>query len=187
MCGKNKAIFLDRDGTINVDKQYLYKVEDFAFLPGVVDGLKKLQNEGYLLIVITNQSGIGRGYYTEENFHVLNQFMIDVLEQEGVYITDVFYCPHLPDAKIEEYRVDCDCRKPKLGMFYEAAEKWDVDFSKSWAIGDKYRDIAICDKTECRGILLMADGLYDINKFHHTIVQDFKGAVDIILMEDEND
>ncbi len=154
MSEKNKAIFLDRDGTINVEKNYLYKTEEFEFLPGVVEGLKRLQESGYLLIVITNQSGIARGYYTEEDFHVLNQFMIDVLEREGVHITDVFYCPHLPDAKIEKYRVDCNCRKPKLGMFYEAVRKWNIELEHSWAIGDKERDLAICHESGCKGIIV---------------------------------
>ena len=87
----NKAIFLDRDGTINVEKHYLYKKEDFEFLPGVVDALKKLQQAGFILIVITNQSGIGRGYYTEADFQILNSWMMDTLKKYGVFITDVYY------------------------------------------------------------------------------------------------
>ena len=150
----NKAIFLDRDGTINVEKNYLYKVEDFEFLPGVVEALMKLQNTGYLLIVITNQSGIGRGYYSEKDFQKLNDWMINTLREKGVIITDVYYCPHLPDAKIKKYRKDCECRKPKLGMYMQAAKDHDIDLSKSFAIGDKIRDCSICDNTGCRGFLI---------------------------------
>lgn len=151
----NKAVFLDRDGTINVDKHYLYKLNDFEFLPGVVEGLKLLQEAGYLLIVITNQSGIARGFYTEEDCKELNNHMKELLEEDNIHITDVFYCPHLPNAAVEKYRVNCECRKPKLGLFYEAARKWNIDFNRSWAIGDKERDCAICDITGCKGIILV--------------------------------
>lgn len=151
---KNKAVFLDRDGTINVEKHYLYKIEDFEFLPGVIEGLRSLQKAGYLLIVITNQSGIGRGYYTEADFHRLNDWMVEELKAHGVDITAVYYCPHLPDALIPEYRKECECRKPKLGMYYQAAEEWNIDFAQSIAIGDNLRDCEICRVEGCRGFLI---------------------------------
>lgn len=151
---KAKAAFLDRDGTINVDKHYLYRIEDFEFLPGVIDGLRSLQEAGYLLIVVTNQSGIGRGYYTEADFHRLNDWMVGELKAHGVDITAVYYCPHLPDAAVEEYRMECECRKPKLGMYYQAAEEWNIDFAQSIAIGDNLRDCEICRVEGCRGFLI---------------------------------
>ena len=150
----NKAIFLDRDGTINVEKHYLYRVEDFEFLPGVVDALRELQRAGYLLIIITNQSGIARGYYTEKDFQTLNDWMVARLKEQGVMIADVYYCPHLPDAVIEIYRKDCECRKPQLGMFRQAVVDHDIDLSQSYAIGDKIRDCAICETTACSGFLI---------------------------------
>lgn len=150
----NKAVFLDRDGTINVEKHYLHKIEDFDFLPGVIEGLKLLQDAGYFLIVITNQSGIGRGYYTEDDFLKLNDWMTEILKENGIKISKVYYCPHLPDAKIEKYRVECECRKPKLGMYEAAIKEFDIDLNHSWAIGDKIRDLAICEKTGCRGFLV---------------------------------
>lgn len=150
----NKAIFLDRDGTINVEKNYLYKIDDFEFLPGVVEALKKLQDAGYLLIIITNQSGIGRGYYTEKDFKKLNVWMVSTLKEMGVIINAVYYCPHLPDARIKEYRIDCECRKPKLGMYYQAIKDYDLDLSHCYAIGDKIRDCAICEDSECKGFLV---------------------------------
>lgn len=150
----NKAIFLDRDGTINVEKNYLYKIEDFEFLPGVIEALKKLQDAGYLLIIISNQSGIGRGYYTEKDFKKLNDWMILTLKEQGVTINAVYYCPHLPDAKILKYRKDCNCRKPKLGLYNQAIKEYDLDLSQCYAIGDKIRDCAICEATDCKGFLV---------------------------------
>ncbi|WP_455667723.1 D-glycero-beta-D-manno-heptose 1,7-bisphosphate 7-phosphatase [Phocaeicola sp.] len=149
-----KAVFLDRDGTINVEKHYLHNIEDFEFLPGAIEGLKILQEAGYILIIVTNQSGIGRGYYTEEEFKKLNRWMLDSLEAQGVKIAKVYYCPHLPDAKIKEYCRDCECRKPKLGMYKQAIEELDVVVNASYAIGDKIRDCAICEQTECKGFLI---------------------------------
>lgn len=149
-----RAVFLDRDGTINVEKHYLHKIEDFEFIPGVIEGLKLLQEAGYLLVIVTNQSGIGRGYYTESDFHKLNDWMIAELKSKGVQITKVYYCPHLPDAKIDEYRIECGCRKPKLGMYEEAVKELDIDLSRSVVIGDKIRDCAICEKSECKGFLI---------------------------------
>ena len=150
----NKAIFLDRDGTINVEKHYLYKKEDFEFLPGVINALKKLQQAGYKLIIITNQSGIARGYYSEKDFHILNDWMLTQLKQQGVIIAQVYYCPHLPNADVEAYRKDCYCRKPKLGLFQRAINDYHIQLSKSYAIGDKIRDCAICENTACKGFLL---------------------------------
>ncbi len=152
--GMNKAVFLDRDGTINVEKHYLYKIEDFEFLPGAIDGLKMLQDLGYMLIVITNQSGIARGYYTERDFWNLNCWMIATLKKNGIVINGVYYCPHLPDAVIEEYKVVCNCRKPAIGLYERAVEDFKIDMGSSWAVGDMMRDCSICDRVGCRGILV---------------------------------
>lgn len=152
MC--NKAIFLDRDGTINVEKHYLYKVEEFEFLPDVIEGLRILQNAGFLLFVLTNQSGIARGYYTEEDYHTVNNWMVDKLRNRGIRISKVYYCPHLPDATIVRFKQDCDCRKPKLGMFNQAIKDFDLDIGQCYAIGDKLRDCEICLHTSCKGFLI---------------------------------
>ena len=150
----NKAIFLDRDGTINVEKNYLYRIQDFEFLPGVIDALKEIQRAGFLIIVVTNQSGIARGYYTEQDFKRLNDWMVTTLKNEGVTINDVYFCPHLADAEVEAYRKDCDCRKPKLGMYMQAVSDHNIDLSQSYAIGDKIRDCVICKTTKCKGYLI---------------------------------
>lgn len=142
----NKVIFLDRDGTINVDENYVYKIEDWKFIDGAIEGLQILQNLGYKLIVITNQSGIARGYYTEEDAHKIFDYMIEELKKVGVTIEKVYYCPHMGN--------ECNCRKPKLGLFYQAQKDYDIDFSKSYAIGDKLRDLTICEKENVKGYLL---------------------------------
>lgn len=155
----NKAIFLDRDGTVNIEKHYLYKIEDFEFIPGAVDAMRVLQNAGYKLIIITNQSGIGRGYYTERDFEILNNWMLEELVKLGVRINKVYYCPHHPNAKIEMYRKKCNCRKPALGLFFQAVKEFDLDLSKCFSVGDKARDCKICEQTECRGFLIENNGL----------------------------
>ena len=184
----NKAVFLDRDGTINVEKNYLYKIEDFEFLPGVIDGLKLLQEAGFLLIIITNQSGIARGYYNEEDFDRLNHWMLEQLKNAGVIISRVYYCPHLPDAPVEMYRKDCDCRKPKLGMFDQAIRDYNIDISLSYAIGDKLRDCAVCENTSCKGFLVgnseKEDIIQDVikNKYNNiTHVNTFYDCVQEIM------
>lgn len=160
----NKVVFLDRDGTINVDKDYLYKVEDFEYLPGVVDGLKYLQSLGYLLIIITNQSGIGRGYYSEEDYYVLDKWLKEDLKKRGVIIAGSYFCPHLPDAIVERYRCTCDCRKPGTKLFWKAQADFDIDMNSSIAIGDKLRDLTICEETDMNGVLL-SDGIQCADKY----------------------
>ncbi len=151
---QKKAIFLDRDGTINIEKDYLFKITDFEFIPGVIPALKLIQKAGYFIIVITNQSGIARGYYTENDFQILNNWMLQRLKSFGIDVAAVYYCPHHPAAPIEKYRVDCDCRKPKLGMFEKAVKDFDLDLKECIAIGDKIRDCEICKLTACRGYLI---------------------------------
>lgn len=150
----NKAVFLDRDGTINVEKHYLYRIEDFVFISGAVDGMKLLQDAGYKLILITNQSGIARGYYREEDFWYLTSHMRRLLCEQGVSFARIAFCPHHPEAKVERYRIDCACRKPGLKLFLEAVRDFDIDLSQSFAIGDKLRDCALCAETLCRGYLV---------------------------------
>ena len=150
----NKAVFLDRDGTINVEKNYLYRIDDFEFLPRALEGMKLLYNAGYLLIVITNQSGIARGFYTEKDYEKLTDHMRQECADFGVKLTDVLYCPHLKGATVPEYDCECECRKPATGLFKQAVEKYDMDLSESYAIGDKMRDLTICIDTGCRGYLI---------------------------------
>ena len=130
----DKVIFLDRDGVINIEKNYLYKIEDFEFIDGVFNALGYLQNLGYKLIIITNQSGIGRGYYSKEQYDILTQWLKKEFLENHIFISEIYCCPHAPDDK-------CDCRKPKIGMINQASNIIDIDYANSWVIGDKSSDI----------------------------------------------
>ena len=131
-----KVLFLDRDGVINVEKDYLYKIEDFEFIDGIIDLCAFYQDNGYKIIVVTNQSGIARGYYTEEDFVRLTTWMIKEFFKQGISISKVYHCPHHPSIS-----GNCECRKPNPGMLFEAGKDFMIDFSKSIIIGDKERDI----------------------------------------------
>ena len=130
----NKAVFFDRDGVINVDTGYVGNNEDFTFVGGIVAAMQYAQQQGYLLIIVTNQSGIGRGYYTECDFQQLTVWMKNELAQRGVTLDAVFHCPHTDSDH-------CQCRKPKPGLFLQAIDKFDVDCDNSWMVGDSERDI----------------------------------------------
>lgn len=133
---KQKALFLDRDGTINIEKNYVYKIDDFEFQPGIFDLIRKYQEDNFLIFIITNQSGIARGFYSEHDFEILNNWMLDIFKSERIKITKVYYCPHHPDIT-----GTCDCRKPKAGMIYQAIEQFNISAVNSVLIGDKKRDI----------------------------------------------
>jgi len=131
--GKIKAIILDRDGTLIEDKDYAYKIEDFELLPGVIKGLKILQ-KNFLLFIVTNQSGIGRGYYTDREFHKFNDHLIGILKENQIRIERTFYCPHIKED-------NCECKKPKIKYIREIIDGWNVDIFNSWVIGDHPSDI----------------------------------------------
>ncbi len=136
-----KAAFLDRDGVINRDKAYGYKVEDFEFISGAVDALLRLRSAGYLLVIATNQSGIARGLFSEQDYQHLTTYMTGLLGASGVAIDSIEYCPHLPDAAVEQYRLACDCRKPQPGMLRRAIARLGIDAASSLLIGDRASDI----------------------------------------------
>ena len=131
-----RALFLDRDGVINVDHGYVSRIEDFEFVAGVLDFIKAAQEKGYLPVVVTNQSGIGRGYYTAEAFERLTAYMLQKMREYGIVIdrSHVFHCPHAPDE-------GCGCRKPEPGMLLSAKARFDIDMAQSVMIGDKESDM----------------------------------------------
>jgi len=132
----DKGLFLDRDGIINVDKGYLYKSEDIEFIDGIFDLCLYANFKGYKIFIVTNQAGVDRGFYTEEDVEDLHRWMRGQFEMRGVEITDVYYCPHHPD-----FTGECGCRKPKPGMLLMAMTMYDIDASKSVMVGDKVSDM----------------------------------------------
>ncbi|PJA28455.1 MAG: D,D-heptose 1,7-bisphosphate phosphatase [candidate division Zixibacteria bacterium CG_4_9_14_3_um_filter_46_8] len=141
-----RAVFLDRDGVINRDRKYTYQSHRFEFLPGALDGLAALA-PGFLKIIVTNQSGIARGYYTENDFRELNRWLLSVLNQLKIKIDDIIYCPHHPDE-------ECLCRKPKIGMLLKSKQKYDIDLKRSFFIGDMDSDMLTGRNAGCATILI---------------------------------
>jgi D-glycero-D-manno-heptose 1,7-bisphosphate phosphatase len=131
-----KALFLDRDGVVNVEINYLYKIENFEFIDGIFELCCHYQNMGYVIFIVTNQSGIDRGYYSEEDFNILTRWMIEEFAKRGIEIKKVYFCPHHPDIS-----GSCNCRKPSSGMLLEAQKEFNIDLKNSILVGDKESDI----------------------------------------------
>lgn len=141
MKGKGKALILDRDGVVNLDKDYVYRIEDFEFIDGIFNLCRDAAAQGYLIFIITNQSGIGRGYYTEADFHALTDWMKARFHEEGVTITQVYFCPYHPVHGIGKYKQDSNDRKPNPGMILRAAQDYDLDLSDCILVGDRESDM----------------------------------------------
>ena len=154
----NKAVFLDRDGTLNIDYGYVHKIDDFHFIEGSIEALKKLKEMGYLLVLVTNQSGIARGYFTEQEFLQLTEWMDWSLADRDVDLDGIYYCPHHPEAKLAEFKQDCDCRKPKSGMLLQAIEELNIDPARSIMIGDKIEDLCAGQGAKIRTNILVRMG-----------------------------
>lgn len=185
-----KAIFLDRDGTINVEKDYIYKSEDLIFEEGTIDALKTFKNLGYILIVVSNQSGIARGYFTEEDLNIFNNNMNEMLKKNGVEITEFYCCPHHPDG-IGEYKKVCECRKPNNKMIEDAIKKYNIDREKSYMIGDKTSDIGAGLKSNLKTVLVKTGyGLKDMEKVDKNetlICENLKDFSEILKREKLNE
>lgn len=136
-----KAIFIDKDGTLVPDIPYNVDPDLIQLQEGAVEGLKLLQQEGYLLIIISNQSGVGRGYFKEEALKSVRQKIETLLKEQNIYLDGFYYCPHYPQSSIEQYAMLCDCRKPEPGMLLKAAKDFGIDLSFSWMIGDILNDV----------------------------------------------
>lgn len=150
-----KAVFLDRDGTIIEEKNYLSRVEDIVLLENAVEGLKLLQDNGYMLFIISNQSGVARGYFSEETVIKTNKFLEEMLQKNGIFIKEMYYCPHFKDGIVEEYKIDCNCRKPKIGMIQRALDIYDIDLEKSFIIGDKLSDMQLAKNCNSKSVLVL--------------------------------
>lgn len=147
---KIKALFLDRDGVINYDPGYVYRIEDFEFMPGIFEALAGFMALGYEIFVVTNQSGIGRGYYSEDDFAKLSKYMIDEFKSYGVEIKKIYHCPHTPSD-------DCNCRKPRPGMILQALNEHNIDPQASLIIGDKPSDLEAARRAGVESGYLIGD------------------------------
>ncbi len=150
----NRAVFLDRDGVINVEKEYLHRIGDFEFLPGVPQALRLLKEAGFLLIVVTNQSGVARGYYSLEDVDRLHRHLQDQLAPYGAAVDGFYVCPHHPEHGAGDLTINCSCRKPLPGMIEKAVVDFQIDPARSYLVGDKLSDIEAGQAAGCRSFLV---------------------------------
>lgn len=169
---KQRAIFIDRDGTINVSKGFISKADDLELIPGTIDAIKAINKSGALAIVITNQPVIARGECSFEELHNIHNKLKTLLGEKGAFVDDIFYCPHHPDkgfeGEVPELKFDCECRKPKTGMIDEAVKKYNIDLSKSYMVGDSTMDLETARNAGVKSVLVDTgfagnDGKYDRN------------------------
>jgi D-glycero-D-manno-heptose 1,7-bisphosphate phosphatase len=151
---KRRAVFLDRDGTINIEREFLHRPEEFQFIPGAAQAIRLLKQAGFRVIVVTNQSGIARGYYDEAAVDCLHRYMDEELARFGASIDAYYFCPHHPEYSIDDNGKACECRKPQAGMLLKAAADFSLDLSASFIIGDKLADVQAGLNAGCRPILV---------------------------------
>ncbi|MDE7265247.1 MAG: HAD family hydrolase, partial [Clostridia bacterium] len=163
---KQKAIFLDRDGTINRYVGFLKNIEDFELCNGAVEAIKKINDSGYLAIVVTNQPVIARGEVTFEELRRIHNKMETLLGLQGAYLDGIYFCPHHPDkgfeGEIPELKFDCECRKPKSGMLIKAADDFNIDLSQCWIVGDEEKDVLCGKNAGCRTVIIGNDVTADL-------------------------
>ena len=182
---KKPAVFLDRDGTINVDKHYLHKIEDFEFIPGALQAIKKLKNAGYLVVVVTNQSGVARGYFNMDDVTRLHGHIQQELAGAGTGIDAFYVCPHHLEKGLGEFRKECDCRKGRPGLLFQASADLDIDLKRSFMVGDKIADIEAGENAGCQPILVLTgygqESRLRIDENRAIICADLASAVGVIL------
>lgn len=179
------AVFLDKDGTLIEDVPYNVELDRIRLLPGVVEGLRRLQSAGFELIAVTNQSGVALGRFVESKLQEVHSELARLLGQGDVQLRGFYYCPHHPDGVIERYRQRCDCRKPNPGLLRRAAQELDLDLKNSWMIGDILNDVEAGRRSGCRTILLDNGGETEwtggADRRPDFIVREFRQAAEVIL------
>ncbi len=181
-----KAVFLDRDGVLNEDSGYVSRVQDVKICEGVFEGLRILRDAGFLLIVITNQSGIARGYYNESDVWAVHDYMTELFKEHGTKVDLWLHCPHHPDGEVEPFILDCDCRKPAIGLIQQALKKFPgISLKKSFLIGDKISDIDCGKNAGIHAIQIVSAGIYPRHKTPDHTAQDFLEAVRYIVNRDK--
>jgi D-glycero-D-manno-heptose 1,7-bisphosphate phosphatase len=172
---KNRVAFLDRDGILNVDKGYLYKIEDLEWVPRAKMAVELLCGLGYKVVVVTNQSGIARGYYTVADMEKLHAYMEQEIEKAGGKISHFYYCPHLPEGSVPEYAVECNCRKPKPGMILQGIKDFNADMEESFVVGDSQKDVDAAAAAGLKGFLYMggdiADFIWQVVKANFNLIE----------------
>jgi D-glycero-D-manno-heptose 1,7-bisphosphate phosphatase len=196
----NKAIFLDRDGTVTEEIGYVRDREKISLIPGVGEGLRRLKAAGYKLLLTTNQSGLARGYFTLAQLNQVHGRVEHLLSREKVRLDGIYFCPHhpkpggeaadpaIPLESLKAWRIDCDCRKPKPGMVLRAAKEWDLDLSQCWVVGDKDADLGLGKNAGCKAVLVKTG--YGVETWEEMkakgqepayVASDLSGAADLIL------
>jgi len=187
----NIAVFMDRDGTINEEVGYLRDPMGLNLLPGAVDAVKLINKNQIKVVVITNQSGVARGYFSEELVKRVHERLKELLDKEGAYLDGIYYCPHHPDFGPPEYRIECNCRKPAPGMLELASKELKIDLSNSYVVGDKIIDVGLAHRVGARGVLVLTgygeEEVESLNKGSkkqpHYIARDILDAVNWILLD----
>jgi len=176
-----KAIFLDRDGVINKEVSYLYKIENFTFIEGVFESLKAFIESGYLIIIVTNQSGISRKLFTLDDYKKITSWMLEKFKQENISIDAIYFCPHGPEE-------NCNCRKPKPGLFDQAKKDLNINMNLSWAIGDSERDIVAAKKAGIVNTILVRSGhkINEKNTSAKYVINSIANANEIIHQPNKN-
>jgi len=156
---RKPAVFLDRDGVLNRDIGYPRVIGDISWIDGAAEAVSLCNDAGYFVFVVTNQSGVARGYFDEATVKTLHRDMLAILEKQGAHIDDVLYCPHLKDATVATYRLTCDCRKPAPGMILNLMSLWPVDRDRSFLVGDKQSDLQAAQAVRIHGYLFEGGSL----------------------------
>lgn len=158
----NKALFLDRDGVVNIDHGYVHKIESFEFVEGIFELCIAFQQAEFMLFIVTNQAGIAKGLYSETDFEILNHWMLERFSEQGVCIQDVHYCPHHTEAVNHAYKKDCQCRKPAPGMLLKAQQNWQLNMPDSVMIGDRLSDMQAAKNAGVGRRVLLESRYHDI-------------------------
>ena len=158
---QNKLCLLDRDGVLNIDKDYLHRAEDVEWVPGSLEAVAWLTVHGFKVVVVTNQSGVARGFFTEDTVRKLHDWMQEEVKKSGGEIAAFYYCPHLPGAAVKQYDVDCECRKPKPGMIMHALRDFSVQSDNAFLIGDNPRDVEAAEAAGVTGFMYTGGSLLD--------------------------
>ena len=190
----NKAVFLDRDGVITKEPPYYaHRIDQLELIPKSAEAIRLLDESGFKVIVVSNQSGVARGYYQEKDIEIYNKAMKKKLEGENAYIDAIYYCPHHPEATIDKYKIDCDCRKPKPGMLRQAEGDLNLDLKYSFLVGDKMSDIEAGYRAGCKTILVLTgQGNGELKKISEIdikpnyISKDLHSAIQIVNRNNES-